>query len=136
MAAQEGHSEVVKFLLANGANQSLATAVSESMEPEFNVICRSKKLFSHINLKLSSWSVELECKTGLPSQTCQLGKLRISCHIQRSSFLWLKIEKKLYAQNFDFSWTNVAQLYTSLAILQHYTGGGLVCLQIVCYFAA
>lgn len=28
MAAQENHSDVVKFLLANGASQSLATEVS------------------------------------------------------------------------------------------------------------
>ena len=28
MAAQENHDNVVKFLLANGANQSLATEVS------------------------------------------------------------------------------------------------------------
>ena len=27
MAAQEGHSEVVRFLLSNGANQGLATEV-------------------------------------------------------------------------------------------------------------
>ena len=28
MAAQEGHAEVVKYLLANGASQSLSTVVS------------------------------------------------------------------------------------------------------------
>lgn len=41
MAAQENHSEVVKFLLASGANQSLSTEVrsceglgEEAMSPE------------------------------------------------------------------------------------------------------
>ena len=29
MAAQENHAEVVKFLLANGASQTLATEVSD-----------------------------------------------------------------------------------------------------------
>ena len=29
MAAQEGHAEVVRFLLSNGANQSLATEVRQ-----------------------------------------------------------------------------------------------------------
>lgn len=33
MAAQEGHSEVVKFLLANGASQSLSTVVSLHTAP-------------------------------------------------------------------------------------------------------
>ena len=33
MAAQENHSEVVKFLLANSASQTLATEVSVSVGP-------------------------------------------------------------------------------------------------------
>jgi len=31
MAAQENHAEVVKYLLANGANQALSTEVSERL---------------------------------------------------------------------------------------------------------
>jgi len=31
MAAQENHANVVKFLLSNGASQSLATEVSQSV---------------------------------------------------------------------------------------------------------
>ena len=38
MAAQEGHSEVVRFLLGNGANQSLATEVRYSISHFFMII--------------------------------------------------------------------------------------------------
>lgn len=36
MAAQENHDGVVKFLLANSANQSLATEVRTNQQTNFN----------------------------------------------------------------------------------------------------
>lgn len=47
MAAQEGHSEVVKFLLANGASQSLSTVVSYTLP---SLILLSLPIILHTNI--------------------------------------------------------------------------------------
>ena len=46
MAAQENHAEVVKFLLSNGASQSLATEVCSCFQPRYSENMNEKNIIS------------------------------------------------------------------------------------------
>ena len=46
MAAQENHAEVVKFLLSNGASQSLATEVCSCFQPRYFENINEKNIIS------------------------------------------------------------------------------------------
>ena len=58
MAAQENHAEVVKFLLSNGASQSLATEVCSCFQPRYFENINEKNIISaNIAIEMAQISI-------------------------------------------------------------------------------